>query len=342
MVKKIHTTSAIRRRVPVLSAIMIMFLSVSCGLFPPRETTVNKRFIPEGYTITAPQTLRADNAGITVVLHSRGFVQGDAVYAEVTGGKKILTAVIEFNKKKIPASEKGWGWRFLFSIPTELKPGISVAKIVCSTADGVTDIDIPVKVFPGNFKVEKESLDLGKYSEKEKPSPEIQAYIDECSLLKKNAFGEMIEDRLSSNLAHPRDMHYITSEFYSKRVIEQYRIKKGKRIRAKDDVKIHWGTDFRGVEGSPVFAMATGTVALSALLYYEGNMIILDHGNGIFTYYMHMSSRKVKKGRAVIAGQQIGNVGTTGMSTGSHLHVSFYLNGEHADPLSLLCLPIRD
>lgn len=322
--------------------ILIALFSVSCGVHRPKETTVNKRFIPEGYTVAAPQTLRAAASGITAVLYSRGFAQGDAVYAEVTGEKKPLTAVLEYNGRIIPAAEKGWGWRFLFSIPPDMKKDVSAVKISCGTAEGPVILEVPVTAASGDFQIAKESLDLGKFSEKEKPSPEVQAYIDECSLLKKKAWAELIEDRFSSNLAHPRDMHYITSAFYAKRIVEQYKLVKNRRVRVKDNVKIHWGLDFRGIEGSPVYAMATGRVALSGLMYYEGNMIILDHGNGIFTYYMHMLSRNVKMGDEVIAGQQIGKVGSTGMSTGSHLHVSFFLNKEHADPLSLLCLPIRD
>jgi murein DD-endopeptidase MepM/ murein hydrolase activator NlpD len=278
------------------------------------------------------------------MLYSRGFAQGDAVYAEITGISGIPVSVeLTFNGRTIPSSQRKWGFRSFFCVPPEMDEGITAAVVKCKMADHESSLEIPFSVGSGQFKVDTSALDLGPYSDYvSKNSPELQACIDRCSEKKKTAFAEMINDRFSSNLAHPRDMHYITSEFYSKRVIAQYRIENGKRVHLKDDIKIHWGTDFRGAEGTPVYAMATGHVALSGLMYYEGNMIILDHGNGIFTYYMHMSGRKVKEGDDVIAGEKIGVVGSTGMATGPHLHVSLLMNKEHADPLSLLCLPIRD
>ena len=343
--KKNISAQAVFRR-----GILIFCTAVSCALFAScagrgiEENYINRRFLPDGYVPGAPKTVSATDRNISVILFSRGFAQGDAVYAEVTGPVQTLRAAsVSFNGRIVPVVERIWGYRALFSIPPEMKEGTSAVTVRCETGSGQVKIDVPVTVASGNFLVEKTPLDLGSYSDNHKEIPkELQDFIDKCTEMKQKAYAERISDRLSSNLAHPRDMHYLTSQFYSKRVYEQYNIVNGKRVRAGDKVKIHWGLDFRGDEGKPVYAMARAHVALSAKLYYEGNMIILDHGNGIFTYYMHMSERKVETGDEVIAGQQIGMVGSTGMSTGPHLHVSFFLNKEHADPLSLLCLPIRD
>ena len=76
-------------------------------------------------------------------------------------------------------------------------------------------------------------------------------------------------------------------------------------------------------------------------LYFEGNMVIVDHGNRIFSYYMHMSEIRVNPGDLVEAGQVVGLVGSTGMSTAAHLHVSVVINGVQADPLSFLARPYR-
>ena len=317
---------------------------VSCVGRGIHENYINRRFLPNGYESGTPKTVRVTDQSITVMLASRGFAQGDAVYAEVTGPVQTLRSVsISFNGRMIPVVDRIWGFRALFSVPPEMKEGKSSVTVRCETGSGQIKIEVPVTIASGNFLVEKTPLDLGAFSNNHKEIPkELQDFIDKCTKMKNEAYAERISDRLSSNLAHPRDMHYLTSQFYSKRVYEQYNIVREKRVRAGDKVKIHWGLDFRGDEGTPVYAMARAHVALSAKLHYEGNMIILDHGNGIFTYYMHMAERKVEAGDEVIAGQQIGKVGSTGMSTGPHLHVSFFLNKEHADPLSLLCLPIRD
>jgi hypothetical protein len=344
MIVFINSPAIIRRGAAAVVTMSIMAVFISCAGRGILETTVNKRFLPEGYSLTAPQSIRAEEKGISVVLYSRGFAQGDAVYAEITGSVQTLrSASVSFNGRMIPVVEKLWGCRSLFCIPPEMKEGKSPVTVRCETGRGQVKMEIPVNVVSGKFLVEKTPLDLGAFSDNHKEiSKELQAFIDKCTESKKKVWAEVLSDRLSSNLAHPRDMHYITSEFYSKRVYEQYNIVNGKRVRAGDKTKVHWGLDFRGDEGTPVYAMARGHVSLSARLHYEGNMIILDHGNGIFTYYMHMAGRTVKEGDEVRAGQLIGKVGSTGMSTGSHLHVSFFLNKEHADPLSILWLPIRE
>lgn len=344
MKEKISASAAFRRSVLIFCAAVSAVLFVSCAGRGIQENYINRRFLPDGYVPGAPKTVSVTDRGITVILFSRGFAQGDAVYAEVTGPVQTLRAAsLSFNGRMIPVVERIWGFRALFSVPPEMKEGKTFVTVRCETGSGQVKIDVPVAVQSGNFLVEKTPLDLGSFSDNHKEIPkELQDFIDRCTEMKKKAYAERIADRLSSNLAHPRDMHYITSEFYSKRVYEQYNIVDGKRVPAGNKVKIHWGLDFRGEEGKPVYAMARAHVALSAKLHYEGNMIILDHGNGIFTYYMHMAKRTVEAGDEVIAGQKIGEVGSTGMSTGPHLHVSFFLDKEHADPLSLLCLPIRD
>ena len=86
--------------------------------------------------------------------------------------------------------------------------------------------------------------------------------------------------------------------------------------------------------------MADGVVVLSHLMFFEGNMVVVDHGNRVFSYYMHMDSRGVAVGDRVMAGQKIGTVGSTGTSTGPHLHVALSIRGVHVDPMSLLWLPV--
>ena len=68
--------------------------------------------------------------------------------------------------------------------------------------------------------------------------------------------------------------------------------------------------------------------------YSMGNHVILDHGNGVYTVYMHASKLLVSVGQEVVQGQTIALVGTTGMSTGPHLHFSVKLNGQYVNPLN--------
>jgi murein DD-endopeptidase MepM/ murein hydrolase activator NlpD len=98
----------------------------------------------------------------------------------------------------------------------------------------------------------------------------------------------------------------------------------------------HLGLDFRASTGTPVHATNAGTVILARPLYFEGNCIMLDHGQGLMTIYMHLSEFKVKEGEKIAAGQLIALSGGTGRSTGPHLHFAVRWHGEYLDPRTLL------
>lgn len=98
----------------------------------------------------------------------------------------------------------------------------------------------------------------------------------------------------------------------------------------------HKGLDFRASIGTPVHATNSGTVIVARPLYFEGNCVMLDHGQGLVTIYMHLSEFKVKEGEKVVAGQLIALSGGTGRSTGPHLHFAVRWHGEYLDPRTLL------
>jgi murein DD-endopeptidase MepM/ murein hydrolase activator NlpD len=100
----------------------------------------------------------------------------------------------------------------------------------------------------------------------------------------------------------------------------------------------HKGLDFRVTTGTPVHATNAGTVILARPLYFEGNCVMLDHGQGLVTIYMHLSEFKVKEGEKVAAGQLIALSGGTGRSTAPHLHFAVRWRGEYLDPATLLAL----
>lgn len=100
------------------------------------------------------------------------------------------------------------------------------------------------------------------------------------------------------------------------------------------EYKNHGGTDIGASYGSAIYAADSGTVVRSSDGWNGGwgNYVMIDHGNGMQTLYAHMSSRAVSVGQTVSRGQTIGYVGSTGMSTGPHLHFEMYINGSRVDP----------
>ncbi|MBY6204683.1 peptidoglycan DD-metalloendopeptidase family protein [Halomonas denitrificans] len=114
--------------------------------------------------------------------------------------------------------------------------------------------------------------------------------------------------RVSSNY-NPRRLHPVT-----------------RRIRP------HNGTDYAAPTGTPIWAAGDGTVIEAGYSRPNGNYIFIQHGNHIVTRYLHLSRKRVNRGDRVRQGQVIGNVGSTGLATGPHLHYEFLVNGRHRDP----------
>lgn len=98
------------------------------------------------------------------------------------------------------------------------------------------------------------------------------------------------------------------------------------------DNSFHNGLDLAASSGSPTYAADAGTVIIAGWSDSAGNWVVIDHGNGMVTKYMHHSALAVTAGQSVSKGQQVGYVGTTGYSTGPHLHFQVELNGSPVNP----------
>lgn len=98
----------------------------------------------------------------------------------------------------------------------------------------------------------------------------------------------------------------------------------------------HSGLDIAADEGTPVKAVADGTVIDTGDFFFSGNMIYIDHGQGIISLYAHLSKISVKPGDTIKQGEIIGNVGHTGRVTGPHLHFAVYANQTLIDPVFML------
>ena len=107
-------------------------------------------------------------------------------------------------------------------------------------------------------------------------------------------------------------------------------------VRSSIRKSTHTGLDISAVQGTAIKVIADGTVTAASYNGSYGNLVKVDHGNGVETWYAHTSKMYVKKGDTVKAGDVIAAVGSTGNSTGPHLHLEIRVNGEHVDPQDYL------
>ena len=107
-----------------------------------------------------------------------------------------------------------------------------------------------------------------------------------------------------------------------------------RRYTAGGNISYHFGTDIASPEGTPIYATNTGRVMVADFYPIKGGLVVIDHGASVYSLYFHQSKILVKVGDTVSRGQQVGEIGTTGLSTGPHLHWEMRVNQVATDPMN--------
>jgi len=221
-------------------------------------------------------------------------------------------------------------WYALAGVSVETTPGKYPLDLTGETAPShskpVARVSFKRRLIIGHANYPKIELSVEKkFTE---PSPEEQKEIADSVAVKKDYLARVTPDQLwNGKFSAPADAA-ISDVFGTQRVFNG------------ETKSVHQGLDFRVGTGTPVAAMNDGTVLLARPLYFEGKFIVLDHGQGLLTLYMHLSEFKVKEGDKVTRGQIIGLSGGSGRATGPHLHVAVRWQGTYLDPATLLKLPL--
>jgi murein DD-endopeptidase MepM/ murein hydrolase activator NlpD len=217
-------------------------------------------------------------------------------------------------------------WYALAGIDIEVAPGSYPLSIEVTNAGGITQAlrrDIIISAAP--YK-EVPLIVPEKFVQ---PDAEAQKIIAANKIVKDNVFANSApETLLTGRFTPPLRIAPLTDSFGTRRVFN------GKLA------SVHRGLDYHAKPGTPVAAINSGRVVLARPLYYEGNCVIIDHGLGLMTLYMHLSKFKVSEGARITRGQIIALSGGTGRATGPHLHLGVRWQGEYLDAAKLFALDV--
>jgi len=261
----------------------------------------------------------------TVVNQPARLVNGSPVLFRITTPKSVKTLSGKWLDHEIAFSFDATGktWFALAGASQEIKPGAYPLQLHAETAAG------EAISFEKNIRVERQRYPRvllkvpGRYTA---PSPDDQRQIAQDKATKGEAFKTVSPDRAwKGSFAAPVNAE-ISDVFGVERVFNG------------SVQSTHQGLDFRVPGGTSVAATNSGHVILARPLFFEGNCVVIDHGQGLLTLYLHLSKFSVKEGDDVSKGQPIGFSGGTGRATGPHLHLAVRWQGVYLNPQLLLKL----
>jgi murein DD-endopeptidase MepM/ murein hydrolase activator NlpD len=214
-------------------------------------------------------------------------------------------------------------WYGIAGVSLETKPGKYLLTLNGKTAQGKA-VSFQRSIAVGKGKYQQIAVTVAKqYTE---PSPEQLQQINQDKTLKQQVFAHVEPEREWAGKFSPPVDASISDVFGTARTFNG------------EVQSVHQGLDFRVPTGTAVAALNSGKVLLARPLFFEGGCVVIDHGQGLMTIYMHLSEMKVKEGEQVKRGQEIALSGGTGRATGPHLHVAVRWQGVYLDPKTLLSL----
>ncbi|MGA2350626.1 MAG: M23 family metallopeptidase [Terracidiphilus sp.] len=274
--------------------------------------------------VSVPATARAQSPVVTL---TPGVVEAgspELIRVEAVRGASLdgewLGRKLQFFRGR-----DGRAWFALAGADVEAPVGLSTLRLsVKLIGGGVRDLSRTIEIQPAHYKTESLTV-APQFVE---PGPEALKQIEADKVLKARVFGSSAAEPLwMGNFAAPVDAPP-TDSFGTRRIFN------GKLA------SVHKGMDFRAVTGTPVRAGNSGVVVLARPLYYEGNCVVIDHGQGLTTISMHLSRIDVKEGQRVATGDALGLSGATGRVTGPHLHWAVRWQGAYLDPAKMLKLDL--
>jgi hypothetical protein len=258
---------------------------------------------------------------LSVAAAPKTIPQGGIAEIRIASDAPLAGLVLVDGDRRIPLERDPSGRKFRGLAGVDLDAKIGPRDLVFESTDGEARLVLSVKVLRGVFRVQKLSVDP-KFVE---VPPEEKERV--------KADGERVNAAYRSAEAARRWSSFVRPVPFEGGNFGSRRVYNGKTQ------SFHAGLDMPAPAGTPVAAAADGRVALAGDLYFSGGTVLLDHGGGLFTQYMHLSRIDVKDGDVVAKGTVVGLAGATGRVTGPHLHWGARWNGARVNPQALLALP---
>jgi murein DD-endopeptidase MepM/ murein hydrolase activator NlpD len=262
-------------------------------------------------------------AAVLSVASPKTIAQGGVAEVRVTSDAPLDALVLVDGDRRIPLERDASGRTFRGLLGVDLDAQTGSRDLAVESGDGEPRLRLKTRVLKGSFRIQKLSVDP-KFVEV--PPEELERVKADGERVAA-AYRSAETARRWTSFAKP--VAFPGSNFGSRRVYN------GKTT------GFHAGLDMAAPKGTPVAAAADGRVALAGDLYFSGGTVLVDHGGGLFTQYMHLSRIDVKDGDVVAKGTVVGLVGATGRVTGPHLHWGARLNGARVNPEALVGLPAR-
>jgi hypothetical protein len=267
------------------------------------------------------------NQTTTMILSSNEAVNGSTVLLRIESSAvsaSLMNLRAKFHKHTIPVFKHPLrpdnAYFGLIAIPIQAKLGPGMVTIEWEDTNGAQKQTIPIRIIAGNYRTDKLSVDPKKVDLNKKNLARVKREKKEIRRI--YASGSL--DNLWQGRFQLPIKSAITSAFGNKRMFNG-------QLRS-----FHNGVDFRAPVGKPVYAANGGVVKLATRLFFSGNIIIVDHGTGIFSNYAHLSRIDVEPGQHIEKGQPMGLSGATGRVNGPHLHWGIKVNGIYIDPLQFV------
>ncbi|MEZ5288895.1 MAG: M23 family metallopeptidase [Vicinamibacterales bacterium] len=261
-------------------------------------------------------------AGDWTVLVRDGLVQpGDVVDAVVTPPDGVTAVTGRWNERPVPFERGADGrWHALLGIDIAARPGPMTLALTGKGAATPRTHTHVIEVSAKAFRTRRITVDPKFVNPPASALPRIRR---DTALLNK-VFGSPLGERLWGTGAVRPVAGVSVSGFGVRSVLNG------------EPRGPHTGQDLRATAGTPVHNPTPGVVVVAQDLYYSGNTVVVDHGQGLFSTMAHLSVIDVTEGERVDTGVVLGKVGATGRVTGPHLHWAVRLHGARVDPLSLL------